>query len=166
MPVFNLYLSTAITSPNTSAFNPIIPINKSNLNNVSWNIDWSNLFKGEDKNYKFCRVRFSMSTPNFPSAANAWNNLSGYLTSNLSSRFGSTGQGAILGLVYPMDALTTGTGTHTLLVNTMAETGVDVNIPSNVNNTLTLTFMNDDAITPMTVFTFEYQILLSFELYN
>jgi len=166
MPVYSLYLSTAVTSTNTSPFNPIIPVNDASNNNVSWNIDWSNLFKGDDKNYKFCRVRFHLSSVSFASAANQWNNLSGYLTSNFSSRFGSTGVGTILGLVYPQDCLTTGTATHIVLVNTMAEIGVDINMPSNVNNTLTLTFMNDDTLTRMSLFDYEYQILLSFELYN
>ena len=166
MPVYSLYLSTAVTSASTSPFNPIIPVNDPSNNNVSWNIDWSNLFKGDDKNYKFCRVRFHLTSESFASAANHWNNLSGYLTSNFSSRFGSTGIGAILGLVYPQNALTTGTGTHVVFVSTMGETGVDINMPSNVNNTLTLTFMNDDSFTRMSVFDFEYQILLSFELYN
>jgi hypothetical protein len=48
----------------------------------------------------------------------------------------------------------------------MAETGVDINIPSVTNNIFTLQFMNDDSLTRMTTFTSEYQILLSFELYN
>ena len=166
MPVYSLYLSTAVTSTSTSAFNPMIPIIDASLNNVSWNIDWSNLFKGDDKNYKFCRVRFNLTSESFASAASQWNNLSGYLTSNFSSRFGSTGQGTILGLVYPQDALTTGSATHIVFVSTMAETGVDINMPSNVNNILTLTFMNDNTVTPMSLYNYEYQILLSFELYN
>jgi len=166
MPVYSLYLSTAVTSSNTSPFNPIIPVMDASLNNVSWNIDWSNLFKGDDKNYKYCRVRFHLTSETFASAANQWNNLSGYLTSNFSSRFTSTGIGTILGLVYPQDSLTTGSATHIVLVSTMAETGVDINMPSNVNNILTLTFMNDDTMTRMSLYSYEYQILLSFELYN
>jgi hypothetical protein len=166
MPIYTVYLSTQVSASSTSAFNPIIPINDLSNNNVSWNIDWSNVFKGDEKNYKFCRVRYHLISETFPSAVSAWNNMSGYLSCNLASRFGSTGIGTILGLIYPQDCFTTGTATHIVIVNTMAETGVDINIPSVTNNIFTLQFMNDDSLTRMSTFNSEYQILLSFELYN
>jgi len=166
MPIFNLYLSTQVTSSTTSGYNPVIPINKTSLNNVTWNIDWSNLFKGEEKNYKYCRVRFNMVSNSFTSVANAWNNLSGYLTCNLSSQYGLTGTGAILGLTYPIDCPTTGSTTHVILVNTLSECGVDVIIPGPNNSNFTLTYMNDDAQTINATFSFDYEILLTFELYN
>jgi hypothetical protein len=166
MPIYSLYLSTQITSSTVSAFNPIIPINKTNLNNVTWNIDWSNLFKGDEKNYKFCRVRFNLITNSFASAGANWNNLTGYLSCNLGSSFGSTGQGTILGLVSPQDCPTTGSATHVIIVNTMSECGVDINTPTNVNQIFTLSFFNDDAQTLNTSFGYDYEIFLSFDLYN
>lgn len=166
MPVYTLYLTTLITSSTVSAYNPIIPVNKTNLYNVTWNIDWSNLFKGDEKNYKFCRCRVYLTSESFAAGGSTWNNLSGYLSCNLPSMFGSTGQGTILALVNPQDCPTTGTSTHVVIVNTLGEIGVDINIPTNVNQNFTISFFNDDAQTFMTTYTSEYQILLSFDLYN
>lgn len=166
MPIYTLYLSTLMTSGSTSPFNPIIPINKTNLYNVSWNIDWSNLFKGQEKNYKFCRVRFNLLTQSTPSAASAWDNHLGYLTCNLPSSFSLTGQNTILGQLYMQDCPTTGTTTHCIIVNTLTECGVDINIPSNNSNIFTLSMMNEDAQSFNISYNYEYEIQLSFELYN
>lgn len=155
-----------MTSQSTSPFNPIIPINKTQLYNVSWNIDWSNLFKGQEKNYKFCRVRFHLLSQSTASTTNAWDNHLGYLTCNLPSSYYLTGQNTILGQVYMIDNPTTGTSFHCIQVNTLPECGVDINIPSNNSNILTLSIMNDDAQTLNTIYNYEYQIQLSFELYN
>ena len=166
MTIYTLYLSTLITSSTVSGFNPIIPVNKTNLNNVSWNIDWSNLFRGEETRYKYCRVRLHLSSTSFTAAGTDWVNYSGYLSCNLPSSYTSTGQGTILALVNPQNAPTTGSSTHVVILNTLGEIGVDINCPTNANQNFTISFFNDDSQTLMSSFTQDYQILLSFELYN
>ena len=74
-----------------------------------------------------------------------------------------TTMGTVLGLVYPTDCPTTGTNIHCMLSSTMSETGVDINIPSGVQQ-INLMFCNDDSQTLMTMP--DYQIMLTFELYN
>lgn len=165
MPCFTVWLSTQITSPTS---NYVVPIDKSNLANCSWRIDWQNLFKGNEKEYKFCRVRymligetFTASTP----ASNDWTNYTGYLAISLPTSFQSeTTNGSILGLTYPQDCPITGTGTHCILSSTMGEAGVDINVPTGVSqvNVQMISWTNNQLISTMQ----NYSLLLNFELYN
>ncbi len=66
MPVYSLYLSTQISSP---VSNNVVVLNKSNLANVSWRVDWDSLFKGEQKNYKFCRLRYFLISNSFTASS-------------------------------------------------------------------------------------------------
>lgn len=164
MPIYTLYLSTQVTSPVSSI---IVPVNKSNLANVSWNIDWDNLFRKEQYNYKHCRVRFSLVTDRWTSGAGNtdWDDYQGYLACSLPSSYNAvTTNGTLLGLIYPTDIYTlTASTEHGYVINNMEELGVDVSMP-NGNSILSIMFLNHNSrfisITP------EYQIMLSFELYD
>jgi len=165
MPCFTLWLSTLITSPTS---NYVVPIDKSNLSNVSWRIDFDNLFKGRQKDYKYCRVRFFLMGETFTAAvtpANDWTNYCGYLTFSTPSNFQSdTTNGTILGLTYPQDCPITGTGVHCMFSSTMSEAGIDINIPLGVQqvNVQLISWITNQFISTMQ----NYSLLLNFELYN
>lgn len=165
MPVFTLFLSTQITSPKT---NSVVPLDKSNLSNCSWRIDFDNLFKGMDKDFKYCRVRFNLISNSFTASVPAttdWQNYSGYLAISTPTMFNAeTTTGTILGMVYPIDCPITGTGIHCIQVSTLSECGVDIIKPTGVQQ-MNVMLVNDDSISYMTTFQ-EYELLLSFELYN
>ena len=165
MPIFTLWLSTQITTPSS---NYVVPINKTNLANVSWRVDFNNLFKGKQNDYKFCRVRyfligetFAASTP----ASNDWTNYTGYLALSLPNTFqGDTTNGTILGLTSPTDCPITGTGIHCMLSTTMSDYGVDIITPTGVQqmNVMLMSWVNNQPIATMQ----NYSLQLSFELYN
>lgn len=162
MPVYNLFLSTLITSP---TLNRIVPVNKSNLASVTWNIDWNSFFGYEQQNYKYCRLRFILNSATWVAGATDWDVYSGYLSCNLQSNFASPYlPGTFLGVIYPINCLTTGTTTHCFLISTLQEQGVEISPPIG-NQNFTLQFYNDDSFNLMATVP-EYTIQLSFELYN
>lgn len=170
MPVYTLYLSTLISSPTS---NNVVILDKTNLANVSWRVDYDSLFRGQIDNYKFCRVRFFLIGEAFTAsspATNDWTNYSGYCTLSLPSMFNaSTTLGTIIGLNYPVDCPITGTGTHCMISNTMSECGVDVNISGLKGvQQLNIGMLSwSTATSPQFISTMpEYQILLNFELSN
>jgi hypothetical protein len=165
MPVYTLYLSTLLTQNNSNLYNPSIPINKTNLNNVSWSIKWSDVFKGNEKNYKFCRLRYNLLSVSFPAVPSQWDISTGYVVCNLPSNYNSSMTGTVIGLLSPTDVPTTGTANHCFILNTMNECGVDINVPQDINNIFTLSFFADDS-TSFIATMYDYEILLSFELYN
>lgn len=165
MRTFNLYLSTMLTSPTS---NYVIPVNKSNLSSVTWNVDFENLFRGWNKKYKRCTLRFFLNTTSWAAVATDWETFNGYLTCNLPSVAGSsTVNGTMLGLVYPADCPTTGTATHCMSVSTLGnQQGVDIMMPQGVQN-VTLQFYRDADVAAGTTFManmVDYQIQILFEL--
>ena len=165
MPIYTLWLSTQITAPTS---NYVVPLDKTNLANVSWRVDFDSLFRKENYNYKYCRVRyyligetFTASTP----AASDWTNYCGYLSVSLPSSFNAvTTNNTILGLIYPEDCPISGTGVHCLVSTTMSEAGVDINVPTSTQilNVGLMNWITNQLNTTMQ----NYQILLAFELYN
>jgi hypothetical protein len=165
MPIYSLYLSTLI---NTPVSNIVVPIDRTVLWNVAWNIDWDNLFRKEQDNYKYCRVRFHLVSNRWNTIGNNndWNDFQGYLGCNLPSAYGATTtNGTMLGLVYPRDVFATSSSTqHCIVISTMEEVGVDINMPRG-NSMLRLYFMKSAEVAFMAG-TPEYEIQLTFELYN
>ena len=170
MPVYSLYLSTQISSP---VSNNVVVLDKSNLANVSWRVDWESLFKGEQKNYKFCRLRYFLMSNTFAAstpAANDWLNYSGYITVSLPSMYNAnTTLGTIVGINYPIDCPITGTSTHCLFSSTLQEVGIDVNVSGLTGvqqlNVGLLSWSTASSPQYISVGQ-EYQILLTFDLYN
>jgi len=163
MPIYDLYLSTLITDP---TFNKIIPINKTNLASVTWNIDFDNLFRNNQNKYKNCRLRFRLNSVSWAAGVNDWENFSGYLSCNLLSNYSAPYvNGTLIGVLFPQNILTGGSTYHCYHITTMDNTtGCELNIPYG-NQNLTIQFYNDDTLTLMSNIP-EYAIQLSFELYN
>ena len=165
MPVFSLYLSTQITSPTA---NSIVPLSKTNLSNCSWRVDYDNLFKGAQHEYKHCRVRFNLVSAAFTASTPAttdWTNYSGYIAITTPTMYNAeTTVGTILGLIYPSDCPISGTNIHCINVSTMSDIGVDISIPSGIQQ-LNVQMINDDSMTLIGTFQ-EYSLLLTYDLYN
>ena len=170
MPVYTLYLSTLITSPTS---NNVVILDKTNLANVSWRVDWDSLFNGNQNKYKFCRVRYFLIGETFTAsspASNDWTNYSGYITISLPSMFNaSTTLGTIIGLTYPIDCPITGTGTHCMFSNSLSESGVDINISGLTGvQQLNIGLLSwSTNASPQFISTMQnYEIQISLELYN
>ena len=165
MPCYTLWLSTLITSPSS---NYVVAINSSNLANASWRVDFDNLFGEKASEYKFCRLRFNLAGETFAAsvpASNDWTNYNGYLSVSLPSSYQAcTTNGTILGIISPTDSPISGTSVHCMLSSTLSEVGVDINVPTGVQqvNIQMMSWSNNQFFTTMQ----NYAILLSFELYN
>lgn len=167
--VYHLWLSTKITATNAPT-NPVVPvipasIGATNVNSVSWQVDWDALFKGYNKKYKRCSVKFQLNSDSFTATSTDWEVYNGVLVCSLASN--STGQtisGTPLGLINPTDCPTTGTTTHCFTLNTMGyQQGVDVLLPSG-NTFFNLAWYRSDRTSLITNSLVDYQILLQFEL--
>jgi len=165
MPIYSLYLSTLVTTP---VSNYVIPQNKTNLSNVSWLVDWDNLFRKNNYDYKYCRVRFNLITEAFTASSPAtldWAAYSGYVATNLASSYNAnTTNGTILGVIFPTDCPVTGTGTHCILANTCGEIGADIVVPTGTQQ-FNIMMIQDNSFSFQESFK-EYSIMLLFELYN
>lgn len=157
--IYTLYLSTQITSP---VQNLIVPLNKTNLSNVTWLVDFNSLFRGNQTKYNRCTLKYKLTSSSFDPAGTDWDTKQGILTCNLPCAYGSsTNNGTVLGLLYPQTSLIGGPN-HCFISDTLETQGVEINVPQTIQ-AVTFSFMNDDALTFIDN-TADWQILLQFEL--
>lgn len=166
MPVYSLYLSTLASSP---ASNQGVPTNRTNPNNVTWNINWDDVFRYENYKHKRCRVRLKLQTDSWVGVGTDWTTFIGYLTCNLASATsGFSSYGTVLTTVTPVDVPTSPTNSklHCIVLDTTSESGIDVVMPTgNQNFNLRFNKMALDSGT-LTSNVVDYQIVLFFELYD
>lgn len=164
MKVFHLYLSTKITSPTSNLVVPLQTPTATTLAYLSWLVDWDSLFKGENKNYKRCSVKFQLNSDSWTALSTDWETMNGILATNLASNAGSsTNWGTVLGMVYPIDTPTTNTTTHCFSINTLSnQNGVDI-IPPTSNSTLQLLWLKSSGAMGYMTNLLDYQIILQFE---
>jgi hypothetical protein len=166
--IFHLWLSSKITTPTSNLAVPLNNTGATKLNNLSWQVDWNGLFRGWNKKYKRCNVKFQLNMDSFTGISTAWETLNGVLVCNLASDAGSnTNGGTALGLYYSVTNPTGGT-THCMALNYLGnQQGVDVIVPTD-NAIFTLSFMTVSSSTGQfqlnTNTIADYQILLQFEL--
>lgn len=95
-----------------------------NINNVTWRVDYDNLFKGRQSLFEFCRVRFQLINGG---GTYTTDGQQGYISASLPTSFNAqTTNGCILGLVTPKlnpISLTDGV----FIVNGQNDIGVDIN---------------------------------------
>jgi hypothetical protein len=160
--IYTLYLSTLITTP---VNNLVVPINKTNLANVSWLIDFNGLFNGDQHKFRRCTMRHKLTSEGWVGADGNWEAYTGILCCTLPSSFtASTTNGTVLGLLYPT-TLPTGGTRHCYVSDTFGDqNGVEINMPSGVVP-VSFSIYNDDAMTfinnPSAP---NWQILIHFEL--
>ena len=170
---YQLYLATTITN---SVVGLISPINVSQKNNATWQINFKSLFGNDYGKYKRCSVRFHLTSQDFSTSdqANIYDAMAGYLIINFPSTSSITiGQGLPLGIIMANSLLLT-TGDPSFLPLLFYDTstlgnvqGVDINMPSD-NQFLNIqcrSLTNGNLLNPVAGTSFpDYQILLQFEL--
>ena len=164
MVIFTLYLNNV----NSSQLS-----NTTNFNSCTWNVNWDQLFKGENYKYNKCRIRIKIvsSSQNFVAAS--FFNTSGVLTCNLPTNFNASNLylPTLLNIMVLRDSdvsvarLTTSNRT-----NTAESLGVNIQIPKgsypitiNAARLLNLSEPNDFGSVGVI---FNYNIVFHFELYN
>jgi len=127
--VYSLQLNTATSNSNKSN-NPVKRLGvDGDFSNITWNVNWDDVFKGRQKLFKYCRVRF-----NFIQGAQDsinYNTFLGYLTANFGSTFyaNTTGNGAYLGIIYLVkNPSAPSSDSDVFTVSTLNECGVDINL--------------------------------------
>jgi len=172
--VYTLLLTTSNTNTN-KASNPVYRTDSAgNLSNEIWEVDYDTLFRGRQKLFKHCRVRFNLSGAS--ADYTSYSAQTGYLCANFASSYNAstTGVPTILGLVYPTVNLNTVAGPPTDLypdgynVSTLDEIGVDINIEQLYGrHLLNLKLINDDSFKPLSNVTDNnWVIMLQFTFYN
>ena len=164
MPVHLVYLSTYSSNPTS---NQGVPVNKTNLNNVSWNLNWDDIFRMENRKYRHCRLRIKLQSATWSAVSTDWDTYLGYLTCNLPSlTSGFASYGTVICPVFPIDCPTTGTTTHCMVLDTTPEQGIDIMVPVG-NSDFTLTFNRADLSSGLRISNiYDYQVFLYFELYD
>lgn len=163
MPIYTLYLNTALTN------NYSKPIDTTNLANVTWNINWDDLFGGDSSKYSSCHVRIHLISDTWSSGLTDWSDYVGYLSCSLASGFQQQrGQnGTILSLLYPKMGVNTIQGSVVSYdVSTLdTKTGVQINIPRG-SSPFTISLRQDNPTSALISWSTapNWSIFLSFEL--
>ena len=147
---YGIYLST-ITGDSWK------PVDKTNLNNVKWSINWREIFGSKEGEYKVRIKLFSASNKNL-----TWANNVGSVRASFSSNYQNSTNGFNLGSVNPVLDNTTGTANTCYLdCDTRATQGVSMIIPK-TNADFSITFFNASETAMVNVP--EYQIWLYFDV--
>lgn len=157
MRTYSLYLNTK----STNTF--LKPTNKTNLNSVSFQVDWATLFPTSSNvtrllnNNSKCKLKAHLISE--ANTGITWANQKGTLRINgLATTNQNPVNGVILGYVYPEVSPTDSTKWY-LECDTTQSIGVEISIPSNPN--ITVSLFNDTG-TAMTN-ALEYELILHFE---
>lgn len=178
MPVYTIYLSSNngnISSFNLSSNQEIIPIDFSKAKGAykSWEIDWDKIFKGDNYKYKKCRVKSNLQSKGV-SYTTAFNDGAGYLTIDIPSIYNATTtyNGIPLGLTqfYNVTTATDGTYRYCFLNNKLDDNdrGNNINSPTG-RSIVNVTLNQGDRLESLSLpapYTYQFQLILSFEFYN
>ena len=152
MRTYSLYLST--TTPSTNKY---APTTKTNLANVSWNINWKEIF-GDYKGEVNCRVKLISTTGT--TTAITWAGNTGSLRASLSSPYQNVSNGVNLGFIRPQYD-TTATSQVYLDVDTITGNGITIITPTS-NQILSIQMIKADE--SLMTNAQEYQLWLYFDL--
>jgi len=165
--VYNLYLQT--NDNDIGGFEPPAqPTNRIHRANVTWSMDWNEFFRNNNINgkYKYCRVRYQFtSTESLPYV---YEDYLGYISCNLQSNhsLSATQNGTILGFFYPRQMEVPQLSANWYYNNsTLDEKGVDIVIPTG-SQSFTISFYNYATNKLINFIGIDWQILMTFELYN
>ena len=148
---YGLYLST------NSNIKSLQPYDKTNLNNVKWNLNWKEIFGSVEGE---CRVRIKVVSQ---SATNlTWSDNTGSIRASFASNYQNSTNGFNLGSIQPLLDNTSSTPNKTYLdCDTSNSNGVSMIIPK-TNNNLIINFLNSNENYMVNVP--EYQIWLYFDV--
>ena len=152
MRTYSLYLSTTTPSSNKYA-----ALNKTNLANVTWNINWKEIF-GDYKGEVNVRVKLltkADTTTNF-----TWGNQVGSLRASFYTPYGNVSNGVNLGFIRPQYDTTATTSVY-LDVDTITGNGLTIMSPTSNQNLIIQMIKDDETLMTNTK---DYQLWLYFDL--
>ena len=152
----SLYLSTL------TAKGQYKPVSKTNLANVTWNVNWRDIFSTDDEG-KPMKVRIKVLSRNVTAANAAWDTSIGSIRCNLPDKSGNSTNGLILALLGWIDNPTTGSGQHVIDVNTLSDYGVESFVPIGTQN-FSVQFLDITETQLASSNVAEYNILIMFEI--
>jgi len=150
-----LYLSTL------TAGGQYKPVDKTNLANVTWNVNWRDVFSPDDDG-KPMRVKVRVVSRNVTAANSPWDTSIGTIRCNLPDNHSNSTNGLVLALSYWIDNPTTGTGNHILDINTLSDYGVESYVPIGTQN-FTIQFLNLAETQLASTNVGEYNVMFVFE---
>lgn len=161
MPVYNVILSTSITTAEPFG-NLVKPIDKTDLANVTWLVNWDGLFGQDVLRYKKCVLRYALISNSSASITTLAN--TGYLVATGLSTDKQAGNypGTFLGLVTIQTA--PGGNSRFYTDNLGDFHGVQINVPTGVGQ-LGFRFYNYDAQSTQGNIP-NYVLQLQFHLFN
>lgn len=155
MRTYSLYLSTT-----TTAGNPYAPVNKTSLANVSWNINWREIF-GNYEGEATVRCKLVSASGTFTSDTLSTYSLS--LRGSFTSPYSNNSSGVNLSNVLPVIDPTISSKVYLFADSTSNAEGVTIKAPTS-NQTLNISLFKADGT--LATNTLEYQLWLYFDVYD
>ena len=152
MKVASLYLNTQTTNGR------YVPVDKSNLANVKWSINWKEIFGEYDMTNKLCRVKAKLVTSSSTTLTSA--NNQGSVRISITSQYANITNGLNLGSLILRQSADSAT-TFYLDLDTIQTFGLSANIPMS-NDFFVQILKNDDKTLQPSVP--EYQLWLYFDI--
>jgi hypothetical protein len=152
MRSYSLYLSTT-----TPAGNPYAPVNSTALGNVTWNINWKEIF-GDFKGDVNVRCKLVSASTTFTS--NTLSSYSGSIRGSFICPYSNNQNGVNLANVLPVIDPTISSKIYLLADSTSNAAGVTIIAPT-TNQNLTITFVKPDE--SLLTNTLDYQLWLYFD---
>jgi len=151
-----LYLSTLTTTGQNK------PVNSTNLANVTWNVNWRDVFSPDDEG-KPMKVRIRIISKNVAAANAAWNSSIGSVRCNLPDKSSNSTNGLFLSLLYWSANPMTGTGQHIIDVDTLSDYGVESYVPIGTQN-FNVQFLDMTELQLGSTNVADYNIVFIFEI--
>ena len=155
METYSLYLSTT-----TPAGNKYAPVNSTNLANVTWNINWKEIF-GDFEGDINVRVKLVSASATFTS--NTLSTYSSSLRGSFTCPYSNNQNGVNLANILPVIDPTISSKVYLLADSTTNAAGVTIKAPTS-NQNLTITFVKPDEA--LLTNTLDYQLWLYFDDYH
>jgi len=158
---YSLLLQSSATA---SAQNLVRPFPYTNKNNVTWRVNYDQLFNGRQELFEFCRVRFQLVEGS--NVGSTLNQNQGYISASFSTDFNAqTTNGCILGLIVAQENTIGGTD-GVFIANGQNDVGVDINHKQLIGvQPLTIQWINSSG-DGMSGITQDYSLEIMFEFYN
>ena len=154
--VYNLYLSTL--TPSNYQF-PVV--DKTNLANVKWNVDWRDVF-GDLCGRGDCLVKLSLQSKEVAAATLTYDAHIGSVRCNFSTAYQNTTQGVNIGILGVANS-PTGTAEHLISCNTLQDRGTRIRIP-NATNDFNISLYDMAATLLVSADITDYQAFFQFEI--
>lgn len=156
--VFTLYLSTQ-----TAAGSVYAPVDTNNFSNITWNINWNQLYGGygADLPERLARVKFQIRSLSQSAVLTDANNTGVLAIQGVGNKYSNSQNGLTLGMIQPANEPVGGGSNHILVGDNLETTGVQCNLPEGYSPISILLLDRTGALMSGTT---NYQIILQFEM--